>query len=92
MVLYLEHIRSDCRSIWHSSVFYILGLVCTGPLITLWILNKSFGKLYDANSDSDTGICYLGNGCYQGAFELSLVLCGMTFVVTLLLIYIQRKQ
>ena len=60
------------------------GLVCTGPLITLWILNKSFGKLYDANSDSDTGICYLGNGCYQGAFELSLVLCGMTFVVTLL--------
>lgn len=68
------------------------GLVCTGPLITLWILNKSFGKLYDANSDSDTGICYLGNGCYQGAFELSLVLCGMTFVVTLLLIYIQRKQ
>lgn len=67
------------------------GLVCTGPLITLWILNKYFGKLYDANTDGDTGICYLGNGCYQGAFELSLVLCGMTFVVTLLLIYIQRK-
>ena len=64
--------------------------MCTGPLITLWILNKYFGKLYDANTDSDTGICYLGNGCYQGAFELSLVLCGMTFVVTLLLIYIQK--
>ena len=48
--------------------------MCTGPLITLWILNKYFGKLYDANTDSDTGICYLGNGCYQGAFELSLVL------------------
>lgn len=67
------------------------GLVCTGPLITLWILNKLFGKIYDSNSDPEDGICYLGNGCYQGAFELSLALCSVTFIVTLILIYIQRK-
>lgn len=65
------------------------GLVCTGPLITLWILNKLFGKIYDSNSED--GICYLGNECYQGAFELSLALCSVTFIVTLVLIYIQRK-
>ncbi|RCK59100.1 hypothetical protein Cantr_07370 [Candida viswanathii] len=65
------------------------GLVCTGPLITLWVLNKLFGEIYD--SKSENGVCYLGNGCYLGAFELSLALISVTFLVTLILIYIQRK-
>ncbi|RCK62580.1 hypothetical protein Cantr_09543 [Candida viswanathii] len=65
------------------------GLVCTGPLITLWVLNKLFGEIYD--SKSENGVCYLGNECYLGAFELSLALISVTFVVTLILIYIQRK-
>lgn len=67
------------------------GLICTGPLITLFILNKYFGVIYDANTDPTTGICYKGNGCYRGAFELSFGLCLMMFAVTLFVLYIQRK-
>ncbi|KAK6198932.1 monocarboxylate transporter [Scheffersomyces amazonensis] len=68
------------------------GLVCTGPLITLFILNKYFGWIYDANTNPDDGICYKGNGCYKGAFEVSFVLCFIVFIVASLLIYKQRKR
>ncbi|KAK6462657.1 monocarboxylate transporter [Scheffersomyces coipomensis] len=68
------------------------GLVCTGPLITLFILNKYFGWIYDANTNPEDGICYKGNGCYKGAFEVSFVLCFIVFIVTSILIYKQRKR
>ncbi|KAI5950054.1 hypothetical protein KGF57_004399 [Candida theae] len=58
------------------------GLICTGPLVTLYALNKYFGWIYDSQSDTETGICSLGNGCYKGAFELSLILCSIAFVVS----------
>ncbi|CAK7903555.1 hypothetical protein CAAN3_06S07316 [[Candida] anglica] len=68
------------------------GLICTGPLITLFCLNKYFGMIYDRNTDPETGICYKGNECYRGAFELSFGLCFVLFALTLLAIYIQRKK
>ncbi|KAI5965586.1 uncharacterized protein KGF55_000948 [Candida pseudojiufengensis] len=68
------------------------GLICTGPLLILYLLNKYFGWIYDLNTDKDTGICYLGNGCYMGAFEASLILCIVAFFVTGILIYVSRKK
>lgn len=67
------------------------GLICTSPLITLYVLNKYFGAIYDSHTDPETGICYEGGGCYRGAFELSSGLCTLAFFISLLLIYIQRK-
>lgn len=67
------------------------GLICTCPLITLYILNKYFGFIYDRNTDLETGICYKGNGCYKGAFEISFPLCFFIVFVSLTLTYIQRK-
>ncbi|KAI5955283.1 hypothetical protein KGF54_001844 [Candida jiufengensis] len=68
------------------------GLICTGPLFILYLLNKYFGWIYDSHTDKETGICYLGNGCYMGAFEASLILCVIAFIVTGVLLYIQRKK
>lgn len=68
------------------------GLICTGPLITLFVLNKYFGAIYDYNTDEETGICFKANDCYKGAFELSLGLCFVALFVALSLIYIQRKK
>ncbi|ABN65506.2 Monocarboxylate transporter [Scheffersomyces stipitis CBS 6054] len=68
------------------------GLICTGPLITLFFLNKYFGYIYDANTDSKTGICYKGNECYKGAYELSFLLCFVVFITSLVIIYVQRKK
>ncbi|WLF80485.1 hypothetical protein PVL30_004267 [Lodderomyces elongisporus] len=68
------------------------GLICTGPLLILFVLNKYFGWIYDLNTDKETGICYLGNKCYMGAFEASLVLCGVCFVVVVALMFTQRKR
>ena len=68
------------------------GLICTGPLLTLYALNKYFGWIYDSQTNTETGICYLGNGCYRGAFELSLILCSVAFLVSVVLIYTQRHK
>ncbi|KAI5966095.1 hypothetical protein CANMA_003341 [Candida margitis] len=68
------------------------GLICTGPLLTLYALNKYFGWIYDSQTDGETGICYLGNECYKGAFELSFILCGIAFLVSAGLIYRQRNK
>lgn len=59
------------------------GLICTGPMITLYALNKYFGIIYDRNTDSETGICYRGTDCYKGAFKLSFFLCFAILGVTL---------
>ncbi|CAI5759493.1 unnamed protein product [Candida verbasci] len=67
------------------------GLICTGPLFTLYILNKYFGLIYDDKINKDTGVCYLGNLCYKGAFELSFAVCCLAFLVTAVLIYKRRK-
>ncbi|EMG48216.1 hypothetical protein SBY92_003074 [Candida maltosa Xu316] len=67
----------------------VWGLLCTGPLFSLAVLNHAFGKLYDERSVD--GVCYLGNKCYDGAFELALALCSVVFVISLVLIYVQRK-
>ncbi|KAK6455025.1 monocarboxylate transporter [Scheffersomyces xylosifermentans] len=68
------------------------GLICTGPLITLFFLNKYFGVIYDSQTDPTTGICYRGNECYKGAFEFSFGLCFIVFFTTLVIIYVQRKK
>ena len=68
------------------------GLVCTGPLITLYFLNKYFGIIYDSHTNKKTGICFDGNKCYKGAFELSFTLCFFMIIINLVLIYVQRKK
>lgn len=68
------------------------GLICTGPMITLYALNKYFGTIYDRNTDSDTGICYRGTDCYKGAFKLSFLLCFAILWVTLFVIHFQRNK
>lgn len=68
------------------------GLICTGPLLTLYGLNKYFGEVYDDHTNPDTGICYLGNGCYKLAFKLGILLCFVVFFINLGLIYHQRKR
>lgn len=68
------------------------GLICTGPMITLYALNKYFGIIYDRNTESDTGICYRGTSCYKGAFKLSFILCFAILSVTLFLIHSQRHR
>ncbi|CUM62923.1 uncharacterized protein PRCAT00000483001 [Priceomyces carsonii] len=68
------------------------GLICTGPLMTLYFLNKYLGFIYDSHSDSKTGICFEGKACYKGAFELGFALCFVAMVVSVLLIYMQRRK
>ncbi|CUM55342.1 unnamed protein product [Debaryomyces tyrocola] len=68
------------------------GLICTGPMITLYALNKYFGTIYDRNTDSETGICYRGTECYKGAFKLSFLLCFAILGVTLFVIHFQRSK
>lgn len=68
------------------------GLICTGPMITLYALNKYFGTIYDRNTDSKTGICYRGTDCYKGAFKLSFFLCFAILGVTLFVIHFQRTK
>lgn len=67
------------------------GLLCTGPVLILFILNKYFGIIYDSHTDTD-GICALGNACYKGAFQLSFGLCFFLFGLNLTIIYLQRKK
>ncbi|EGW33429.1 uncharacterized protein SPAPADRAFT_60789 [Spathaspora passalidarum NRRL Y-27907] len=68
------------------------GLICTGSVVTLFILNKYFGWIYDGNSDPNTGHCYKGNGCYQGSFELGMVLSGIALIVTSVLMWKHRHK
>lgn len=68
------------------------GLICTGPLIVLFNLNKYFGAIYDKNTDKATGICYKGNSCYKQAFEVSFALCFVVFAISISLIAFQRKR
>lgn len=68
------------------------GLICTGPLITLYVLNKYFGHVYDSNTDPKTGVCYLGKGCYSKAFDLSFTLSIVVFFVALAVMWAQRKH
>lgn len=65
------------------------GLICSGPLVTLFTLNKYFGVIYDSQSN-DAGQCFKGNDCYKGAFDLGIVLSAITLVGTLALIYARR--
>lgn len=66
------------------------GLITSGPLVTLFALNKYFGVIYDSQSN-DTGQCFNGNDCYKGSFDLGIVLSAITLVGTLALIYAKRK-
>ncbi|KAG7192976.1 uncharacterized protein KQ657_001086 [Scheffersomyces spartinae] len=69
------------------------GLICTGPMVVLFVLNKYFGHIYDLNTNNETGICYLGNECYKGAFEVACALAFCAFLVTLFIIrqhYLKR--
>lgn len=68
------------------------GLICTGPLIVLFGLNKHFGIVYDSHTNPETGICYKGSECYKGAIENCFLICILTLLVSFLLIYIHRKQ
>lgn len=68
------------------------GLICTGPLVILYSLNKYFGHIYDSHTDKDTGICYDGNECYKGASEACIVLCGFVLIINFILIYIHRRK
>ncbi|EGW35530.1 uncharacterized protein SPAPADRAFT_146877 [Spathaspora passalidarum NRRL Y-27907] len=68
------------------------GLVCTGYVITLFILTKYFGWIYDKNTNPVTGHCYKGNGCYIGAFELGMILSGIAFVATCTVMWKHRIQ
>jgi MFS family permease len=68
------------------------GLVCTGPLITLFVLNKYFGWIYDRNTDALLGLCHRGNACYRGAFELSLALCAVAMAAVVWVMVRARRQ
>lgn len=68
------------------------GLVCTGPLITLYILNKYFGHIYDANTDPVSGTCHKGFLCYQPVFQLSFWLSVAMFFVTLGVMWTKHRQ
>lgn len=67
------------------------GLICSGPLILLFTLEKYFGYIYDSQSD-DLGVCSKGNDCYKGAFLASIVLSTFTLAATLLLMYKKRRK
>lgn len=66
------------------------GLGCCGPLLILFSLEKVFGSIYDSHSRS--GVCSVGNQCYEGAFEVSSTLCLIAAVVTCVLMYKNRHQ
>lgn len=65
------------------------GLNCSGPLLLLFGLEKYFGQIYDGQSE-EIGVCTKGNECYRGAFQLSSVICVLTFSITAVMIYIKR--
>lgn len=66
------------------------GLTCVGPFITLVILNKYFGWIYDSHAVD--GICRLGNACYQPVFGVSFALCFVMLAVVLYVIYWRRPR
>lgn len=66
------------------------GLICSGPLLVLFSLEKYFGFIYDSQSD-EIGLCTKGNDCYKGAFEVSSVICVVTMVLTGVLMVIKRR-
>ncbi|RLV96101.1 putative membrane protein [Spathaspora sp. JA1] len=68
------------------------GLICTGSVITLFVLNKYFGWIYDGNSDPVTRHCYKGNGCYSGSFELGMCLSGVAFIAASIIIWKHRSK
>lgn len=67
------------------------GLICSGPLIILFSLEKYFGYIYDSQSD-EIGICSKGNNCYKGAFMASAVLSMLVLAATSLLMYKKRRK
>lgn len=68
------------------------GLICTGPILLIYFLNKYFGHIYDSNTDADTGLCYKGRFCYKGAIETCFSICFLMVIINLVLIYIHRKR
>ncbi|GEQ67030.1 hypothetical protein JCM33374_g693 [Metschnikowia sp. JCM 33374] len=74
-----------------SSFTTAWGLVCSGPLVLLFTLEKYFGYIYDGHSD-ENGVCHLGNECYKGAFETSSVLCVLTAIFIGLMMYHRRRK
>lgn len=66
------------------------GLTCVGPFITLVILNKYFGWIYDAHAVD--GICRLGNACYQPVFGVSFALCFVMLAVVGYVIWWRRPK
>lgn len=66
------------------------GLICSGPLVVLFSLEKYFGYIYDLKAD-ETGVCSLGNKCYKGAFVMSGVLCVLPLAITSARMYKKRN-
>lgn len=66
------------------------GLICTGPLTVIYLLNRYFGHVYDSHVDND-GICK-GNVCYKQAFELSAGLTVLTMGLCLVLVFWERLR
>lgn len=67
------------------------GLICSGPLVVLFTLEKYFGFIFDLRAD-ETGKCTIGNECYKGAFEASGILCVVALTITSSLMYIEHKN
>ncbi|SGZ47833.1 CIC11C00000003242 [Sungouiella intermedia] len=67
------------------------GLICSGPLVILFTLDKYFGIIYDSQSN-ESGQCFNGNDCYKGAFQLGVLLSAFTLVGTLALMYTKRRS
>ncbi|CAH6723105.1 uncharacterized membrane protein [[Candida] jaroonii] len=68
------------------------GLICTGPLVLFYNMERYFGHLYDRNSDPATGLCYKGSGCYDAAFKICFYLTSIMLITNFILIYIQHKK
>lgn len=66
------------------------GLMCSGPLMILFGLEKYFGFIFDHQSD-EAGVCNAGRDCYRGAFEMSTALCVLALAITLALMYVKRR-
>lgn len=58
------------------------GIICSGPLLVFFSLQRLLGAAYDSRSHD--GVCALGRECYSVAFKTGTVLCVVALVATAL--------
>lgn len=70
----------------------IWALLSSGGVLTVKLFTSLFSSNVGSNTLSADVICNSGSSCYQDSFMIMKILCFVTLIGTLLLIYSNRKK